>query len=117
MKRLCVLWDGQYIEEDTQETDNLYVVTYMYILHLYLVETECQYFMRGSRGGSRGGGSRPPPCCKIKITRFEITRFAHGVFCPLELKFSASNSLIIITCICVKVSRASGEVVCPYQLS
>lgn len=107
-------WDGQYIEEDTQETDNLYVVTYMYILHLYLVETECQSDLEGVQGG---GGSRPPPCCKIKITRFKITRFAHGVFCPLELKFSASNSLIIITCICVKVSRASGEVVCPYQLS
>lgn len=57
LKVCAYYWDGQYIEEDIQETDNLYVVTYMYILHLYLVETECQSDLEWVQGG---GGFQTP---------------------------------------------------------
>lgn len=75
-------WDGQYIEEDTQETDNLYVVTYMYILHLYLVETECQSDLEGVQGG--GGVPDPLPAAKLKLQDLRLQDLRMVCFAPLS---------------------------------
>lgn len=84
IKRLCVLL-GWSIYRRGYTRDNLYVVTYMYILHLYLVETECQYFMRGSRGGSRGGGGPDPlPAAKLKLQDLRLQDLRMVCFAPLS---------------------------------
>lgn len=81
IKRLCVLL-GWSIYRRGYTRGNLYVVTYMYILHLYLVETGCQSDLEGVQGG--GGVPDPLPAAKLKLQDLRLQDLRMVCFAPLS---------------------------------
>lgn len=53
----------------------------MYILHLYLVETECQSDLEGVQGG---GGPDPLPAAKLKLQDLRLQDLRMVCFAPLS---------------------------------